>query len=159
MVGVIPPTSEPVAVRWLQQRLGFQQVATELPRDATKWASTGFLQVSSMPTAGDIDLPSKRESLLQLDAWGTSTSSTRTDVRPPWNATGALAQLAFDAMGNDQPYGAALTWPDEGPLALLQPVRVLSVYATDAEPTKVRDDPSGYARLTFDFMLVWAVAQ
>ena len=156
--GPYPPTNELVAVAWLGQNvtgLSSTIVGTGLPKDTTKWADTGFLQVTALPSGvPDVDVPVRRPRL-QLDGWATAnTSGTASSIKPPWNLANRLLELVRVATEDAQTgkYGAEVTMP-----ANYSPARVLAAYLI-TEPTRVLDDPSGYARFTADLALDWAPA-
>lgn len=156
--GPYPPTNELVAVAWLSQRvagLTADIVGTGLPKDTTKWADTGFLQVTAIPSGlAEVDVPIRRPRL-QLDGWATAnTSGTSSSIKPPWNLANRLLELVRIATEDAQTgyYGAEVTMP-----ANYSPARVLAAYLI-TEPMRVLDDPSGYARFTADLAVDWARA-
>lgn len=148
MAALMPPTNEVVALAWLSQRVeGITegQVATSLPSDVTKWADEGFVQVQAIPGGSpDIDTFQRRP-VLQLDFWATTPGSNK----PPWNEANNLAERVRIATEEGQSFGKPV---------VLHPrfsgARVQSAYLL-TEPTRVTDDPSGYARFTADLMLHW----
>lgn len=157
-VGPYPPNNELVAVAWLGQRVAGllpASVGTTLPVDITKWADTGFLQVSALPGGlPDVDVPLRRP-ILQLDAWATAnTSGTASSIKPPWNLANRLVELVRLATeaGQTGYYGKPVTMP-----ANYGPARVQAAYLV-SEPRRVNDDPSGYARFTVDLAIDWAPA-
>lgn len=140
------PTSPVVAVAWLRSREGIVpgQVATKLPRDTSDWLD-GFIQVTVVPGSVDDDTR-VRSPLIQLDAW----FQTPNNLKPQVGKAARLAELVLKAVETDsQNYGQAI---DLGPNYL--PARVLSAHSP-TEPSEVEGDPSGYARVTFDFVLSW----
>lgn len=157
-VGPYPPNNDLVAVAWLSQRvagLSANIVGPSLPKDTTKWADTGFLQVQSIPSgAPDIDIPVRRPRL-QLDGWATAnTSGTASSIKPPWNLANRLLELVRIATEDAQTgyYGKAVILP-----AGYSPVRVQAAYLI-SEPMRVPDDPSGFARFTADLAIDWVPA-
>lgn len=154
------PTNELVGVAWLTLRvpelLGGDIVGPSLPTDTTKWADTGFLQVTAIPggRGPDIDLP-RRLPVLQLDAWATGNrSGTSSSNKPQWNLAAQLIEAVRVATEDAQTghYGKTITVK-----ANYLDARVQAVYLL-TEPEKVTDDPSGYARFTADLALDWVPA-
>lgn len=144
------PTNGKVAVAFLGSRflpsITPGMVATSLPRELSTWADLGFVQATIVAASPDVDVPVRRP-LVQLDAWAVSPDS----VKPNVAKANRLAELVFRGLEDDvQLFGKTL---DLGPHYL--PVRVLAAYPS-SEPAEVPDDPSGYGRVTFDFVLEWA---
>lgn len=150
---LLPPNAELVAVTWLRRELGATNVASSLPRDQSTWREAGFIQVQSVPTNADVDVPEHRGSLLQLDVWAHANADGATTTRPAWGLASTVTGLLLHALGNAQPFGAPLEWPDGEPWA---PARVMSAYAM-TEPSRVPDDPAGFARFTLDAVFDWAI--
>lgn len=156
--GPYPPTNELVAVAWLGTRVAGltpAMVATTLPKDTTKWADTGFLQVQAIPSGlPDVDIPLRRPRL-QLDGWATANpTGTSSSIKPPWNLANRLLELVRIATEDAQTgyYGKPVALPDN-----YSPARVQAVYLI-TEPMRVTDDPSGYARFTADLAIDWMPA-
>lgn len=145
------PTNGLVAMSWLGQRvtgIAPAQVAGSLPKSLEVWADEGFIQVTEIPGArANIDLPQARKPVMQVDFWACNIGS----AKPPWNKAGRLAELVRAAV-EVQAYGQALVMPT-GYLG----ARVQAAYFID-EPSVVRDDPSGFARLTADLAVDWVRA-
>lgn len=145
------PTNALVAVAWLSRRvtgLNASMVATKLPRDSDAWADLGFVQATVIAGTPEIYLGT-RHPYVQVDAWATSPSS----VKPPVGKANRLAELILRATENDaQTFSAELDLGEN-----YMAVRVLSVYPL-TEPSPIQDDPSGYARVTFDLMIDWVRA-
>lgn len=145
------PNSDLVAMEWLSQRVPGvipAQVAGNLPSDPNKWADAGFIQVTAIPGArADVDLPQARRPVFQVDYWACKPGS----AKPDWATAANLVELVRAAI-EVQAYGQPLVMP-EGYLG----ARVQAVYALD-EPSRVRDDPSGYARFTQDLAVDWVRA-
>lgn len=149
--GVWPPTSEKVGEAWLGTRVAGvvpAQVGMTLPKDVSKWADSGFLQLTAIPnTLADVDLPQRRTPVFQLDSWGAKPGSNQ----PQWSLANRNIELVRIATEDAQTgyYGMPLDLgPDFGA------VRVLAAYFI-SEPVRVEDDPSGYARFTVDLKLDW----
>lgn len=149
--GPYRPTNALVAVAWLGQRvdgIAETQVATKLPRETASWAAEGFVQVTIVPGAPDIELPS-RHPLVQVDCWAVSPDSTK----PPVGKANRLAELILAATDNRvQRFGRPVTLK-----AGYLPAIVNSVYPM-TEPSEVPDDAGGFARVTFDLVLDWVPA-
>lgn len=150
-----PPTTSLVAVAWLSQRvagLSADMVATKLPRDVTAWAAVGFVQVTPITGAPDVDLPVRRP-LCQVDAWAVALDAAgNVTTKPPIHKANRLAELVRLGTEDQQQYGKLVTLPTD-----YQSARVLSAYML-TEPSIVPDDPSGYARVTFDLAIDWTRA-
>lgn len=150
------PTNGLVAVAWLGQRvpgLTPAMVATSLPRKVTDWADLGFVQATVITGTPDVDVPIRRP-LIQVDCWAASVDSSGTvSTRPPVHKAARLAELVRTATELDTArYSSPLEMPANyaGAIALSAYVR--------SEPAEIPDDPSGYARMTFDLVLEWARA-
>lgn len=145
------PTNGLVAMSWLGQRVtGITpgMVAGSLPKSPEAWADAGFVQVTEIPGArADIDLPQARRPVVQVDFWACTPWS----AKPPWNKAARLAELVRAAV-EVQGYGQAIVLPSS-----YLGARVQAAYFID-EPSVVRDDPSGYARLTADLAVDWVRA-
>jgi len=123
-------------------------VATKLPRDLAAWADLGFVQASVVTGTPDVDVPIRRP-LVQIDAWAHSPDG----VKPPVNKAARLAELV--RVATELPtakYSTPVAMPANYAGAV-----VLSVWPA-SEPAEVTDDPSGFARITFDLELRWARA-
>lgn len=159
------PTSELVGIAWLKLRVpefaslladNIDIVGTALPSDTTKWAATGFLQVTAIPGGRpvDIDLP-RRLPILQLDAWATAnTSGTASSIKPPWHLAAQLIEYVRIATEDAQTgyYGKTIDIKTN-----YRQARVQAAYLV-TEPDKVLDDPSGYAHFTADLAVDWVPA-
>lgn len=143
------PTNALVAVAWLGQRVpGITpaMVATRLPRETSTWQANGFVQVTPIAGTPDIDLDT-RHPLVQIDCWAMNPATTN----PPVGKANNLAELIRTAAHSPAAlYSSPVTMPNG-----YEDVIVLSAYAR-TEPSEVADDPSGYARFTFDFAFDWA---
>lgn len=148
------PTTALVAVAWLGQRvpgLSDSMVATRLPRDLAAWLDEGFVQVTVIPGAAEVDIPVRR-GIIQVDTWGANAATDGSVVaRPAVNKATRLAELIMRATEDDvQSFGRPVTMP-----ANYLAARVQAAYPM-TEPSPVPDDPSGYGRVTFDLALDWA---
>lgn len=154
-VGPYLPTGALVAVAWLGQRvpgISAGMVSTKLPREIASWAENGFVQVTIVPGAVDVDSGATRTATVQVDAWGVNISGDGSaQARPAVFKATRLAELVRRATEDDvQVFGRPVEMP-----ANYLPARVLSVYPM-TDPSPVADDPSGYGRMTLDLVLEWA---
>lgn len=156
------PNSELVAAAWLALYVpdltavtAGDLVGATLPKDAAKWAATGFLQVSSLGSGSpSVDIPLRRP-VLQLDSWATgNTSSTASSLKPQWNLAADLIEAVRIATEDAQTgrYGKSIAVR-----AGYLNARVQAAYLV-TEPLRVLDDPSGYARFTADLAIDWVPA-
>ncbi len=153
------PTASLVAIAWLSlhvpELLGGDIVGTGLPSDVTKWADTGFLQVSMLPSGSpNVDIP-VRKPIVQLDAWATGNrGANASSTKPQWNLAGQLLEAVREATEDAQTgfYGRAIDVKTNYRQARVQAVYLVS------EPMVVDDDPSGYARFTADLAVDWVPA-
>lgn len=151
------PNSSLVVAAWIGQRvpgIAPAQVATSLPRDLTTWASEGFVQVTIVPTPAEVDVPI-RHAYAQIDVWAVRLKPDGSaSAKPPVNLAWRLANLIARACEDDTQriggFGRPVTLPVDYVSA-----RVQAAYL-QTEPSEVPDDPSGYARVTFDLALDWA---
>lgn len=150
-IGPYLPTTGVVAVSWMRQRVpgvAPSQVASELPAELAKWADEGFIQMREIPGAqANVDLPQARGPVLQVDFWACKPGS----AKPPWNLAARLVELVRAAI-EDQEYGQAVALPPS-----FLGARVQAVYFI-GEPSRVDDDPSGFARFTADLRVDWVRA-
>lgn len=144
------PTNGLVAVAWLAQRvpgLTPGMVATSLPRDTATWADAGFVQVTPVTGTPDVDLD-VRHPIVQVDCWAMTPNS----AKPPKAKAARLSELIRVATHDGARYSQPVVMPEHYLGAI-----VLSAYMS-TEPADVPDDPSGFARVTFDLALDWARA-
>jgi hypothetical protein len=142
------PNDELVAIAWLSQRvpgLAASMVATTLPKKPADWPD-GFVQVQGIGGTADVDVSVRRSPFLQVDFWAAPVGAS---VKPPWNRANLLAQMAVSAT-EEQTYGRPVILP-----AGYIGARVQAAYFADL-PSRVNDDPSGYARLTANLVIDWA---
>lgn len=151
------PTSGLVVMSWLGGVDGLNpgMVATSLPRDRSVWADAGFVQVTILPSAAGVDSGDTRHAYVQIDAWAVRLEANGIDVSPkrPVARAMRLAELIMHGMEDDEQrarFGRPVTLPAD-----YIPARVLAAYPM-TEPSDIPDDPTGYARATFDFALDWA---
>lgn len=152
------PTNELVGVAWLVAyvpEFDAAMVGPTLPKDTTKWAATGFVQVSAIPSGTpDIDLP-VRHPRLQIDGWATANpNGNASSNKPPWNLAAQLIEAIRLATEDAQTGRYGKTIPVK---ANYLDARVQAAYLI-TEPMRVTDDPSGYARFTADLAIDWVPA-
>lgn len=155
-VGPYYPTNALVACAWLGQRvpgLTPDMVATRLPRDVATWADEGFVQASPVTGVPDVDIP-VRHPLVQLDFWAvTVDAGGNVSTKQPIHKANRLAELVRVATESPSAlYSRPVVMPANYSGAI-----VLSAYPV-TEPYEVPDDPSGYARVTFDLAIDWTRA-
>lgn len=119
-------------------------VATSLPGDAGSWADLGFIQVASVGGSPLTHVP-VRVPVLQVDCWASNVNSQK----PAWSKAGNLAEVVVNATYDFEPL--RVTLPET-----FYPARVLSCWPV-TEPRRIPGDPSGFARVTFDLAVKWAV--
>lgn len=153
MAALFPPTNAIVAVAWLSQRVPeftAAMVATRLPREVADWAEKGFVQVTPIMGAPNVDVPIRRP-LVQVDLWAVALDAAgNVTNKPPVKKAAILAERVRIATEEGALYGQTVTTP-----AAYEDAIVLSAYPL-SEPAEVPDDPSGYARFTLDLALDWA---
>lgn len=149
-VGPYYPTTGLVAQAWLAQRvegITAAMVAATLPRDTAAWALLGFVQVTPVAGSPEVDLDVRRP-LVQVDCWAVAPNS----AKPPRMKAHRLAELIRVATYDGARYSQPVEMPEHYAGAI-----VLSAYL-NTEPAEVPDDPSGFARVTFDLALDWVRA-
>lgn len=142
------PTAPRVAVTFLRNLVPLLApgIATTLPK-IEAFHDGMFVTVNDLPGgAAEIDLPQLRHTVVTISTWGAFPNS---DV-PQWNRAAIVAELLWDALSGPQPWGGVID------LGLnYRAARVQAMFAI-SEPRKVEDDPSAYARYTFDAQIDWA---
>lgn len=154
MADLFPPTNAIVAAAWIGQRVVAvtpAMVATRLPREVADWAVTGFVQCTPITGVPDVDIP-VRHPLVQVDAWAVKLDAEGNITnKPPVGKANVLAERVRIATESPSAlYGRKVITPPQYEDAI-----VLSAYAL-TEPAEISDDPSGYARVSFDLALDWA---
>lgn len=147
---MLPATSELVAISYLRSisygTTAVPGVGASLPADKSSWAN-GFVQIGVVAGATDIDVPT-RKPVVQLDVYVPSVNTNK----PQWGRANAIAESIV-----------AACYTDENPSVVLDlgagraGARVQSVYLA-SEPRRMWNDPGGYARYTFDIVIVWVNA-
>jgi hypothetical protein len=148
MTTLLRPTTELVAVAWLAgvPGLSTQMVATQLPRDNTSWAASGFVTVRTVGGQPSIYTP-LRQPVLAVDAWAVNPTSNK----PPWFQANGLMELIRE--GCEATAGHRwVTLPGN-----YGPAQVTSAYFV-TEPQRVYTDAGAYAHYNASLQLYWAAA-
>jgi hypothetical protein len=137
--------TELVATAWLGGVTGLStaMVATQLPKDNSSWAASGFVTVRTVGGSPGLYVP-LRAPVVGVDCWAVSPNSGK----PPWFQANALAEL-IDAGCRATNGGRTLTLPTGYSQA-----RVLSAYLV-SEPRRSYADEGDYARYVLDLALHW----
>ena len=148
MTATLRPTTELVAVAWIGgiQGLSPGMVATQLPKDNTTWAASGFVTVRTVGGAPGMYVP-LRQPVVAVDAWAVNPTSNK----PPWFQANGLMEL-IDQGCRVSNAGRWLTLP-----GLYLQARVATAYWV-TEPQRVYTDQGGYARYTANLALNWVPA-
>lgn len=139
------PTGELVAMAWLRGVAGApaNAVSTNLPRDSSSWASTGFLQVESIGGGPNVDVPVSHVDI-RVHCWAVKPKSSK----PPWWMANQLAEIVrMGCYGNVDavaPTARDVVLPDNYLNA-----RVLSVVPL-GEPQRVLLDEARFAHYQID---------
>lgn len=148
----VPPNSGLVAVAWVRGISATgpfdpSRVAATLPSGTGADAAlvAGFVQVSVVGGAPDIDIPVRRP-VITIDAWVASG----TGGRPPLGRAWALAEAVRTATEGTFGWRRAVAMPTGYGSA-----QVLSAYAV-SEPREIKSDPGRYARVQFDLQIDWS---
>lgn len=147
------PTNALVTQAWIAQRVPLvtaDMVAGKLPRDPALWQDAGFVVVQPVAGTPDVDIP-VRHPLVQVDCYAVTLDGVGTvSTKKPVAKANRLAELIRSATELDTAkYSSPVTMPANYLGAI-----VLSAYVI-GEPREIPDDPSGYARVTFDLMVDW----
>jgi hypothetical protein len=137
--------TELVAMAWLGGVTGLTSamVATQLPKDNSSWAASGFVAVRTVGGAPGIHVP-LRQPVVMVDTWAVNPNSGK----PPWFQANALAEL-IDAGCRAATAARTVTLPTNYGQA-----RVHSAYLV-SEPRRAYGDQGDYARYTTDLPLNW----
>lgn len=145
------PSAEQVATSWISTIGGMNAgVATQLPDDATKWETNGFITVSVVGGSPDQYNPI-RQPVLQIDGWAVRIGSSK----PPWwQASTLLEQVRMACY--DIRYSGTLMRPltvvSRG--VTYPPVRVMSAWIMQ-EPRRSYTDAGDYARYICEMQMHW----
>jgi hypothetical protein len=144
------PTTGLVAMAWCKTIFG-NIVASSLPApDANGvlgWQGSGFVQVTELSGGGrEVTVDGVRRPVVTVDFW---YAPPRGSTKPPWGEAAQLAERLRVATEDYVGIGQPLTMPPNYGGA-----RVLGAWLI-TEPSRVTDDPAGYARFTADLALDW----
>lgn len=141
------PSTEQVAVAWLKTLPGLpvNQIATTLPADNASWATSGFVQVTTVGGTPQVHVP-VFEPVVQIDIWACNVDSQR----PPWGKAAHLAETIVWATYSALQPGVF----DLG--ANIHPPRLMSAFAL-SEPRRILHDEAGFARVQFDMSFRWTL--
>lgn len=147
---MLPATSELVALNYLRS-INYADsatpgVGTTVPQDKTTWLN-GFIQIGVVAGVTDIDVPT-RKPVVQLDVYVPSVNTSK----PQWGHANAIAEAIVAACYSDETPGTVLNLGG-GRMG----ARIQSVYLA-SEPRRMWNDPGGFARYTFDIVIVWVNA-
>jgi hypothetical protein len=150
---VLRGNAELVVMAFLRARLAAYDTAVgavlQGPDDTgtLSWAGVGFVQPTAITGPINPDVPI-RTSAVSLDVWAANPNSKK----PPWGQAFAVAETIIAAtydLGDSYDTHTVVTLPDGYPNA-----RVTGFWAS-TEPSRRPSDPSDYARVGFDCVIVW----
>lgn len=143
------PNAEMAAVAWIKSIPGVDatKVATTLPADPDKWATTGFITVQVVGGSPAVGVP-MRNPVLAISAWKTVINSDKT----PWGETQMLAETVFNAFFDPALFPLRV----ENPQFL--PISIRTAWPL-TEPRKVPGNAAGYAHVQFDAQFSWTTAR
>lgn len=139
------PTSELVAIAWLQAVLG-SPVGRDLPEDSADWGDIAFTQVRAVGGSPQIHIP-QRQPVISLDFWASNKGSPR----PPWNRSAQAAELVWLATQAPDAKRQVVIGGD------YRNATIQTIYAL-TEPRPILSDVAGYAHTQFDMALYWVAA-
>jgi hypothetical protein len=136
-------------VAWIGSLPGLstQMVATQLPDDTSKWASTGFIVVTTVGGIQDAYLPVNLP-VMQVDCYAVNPGSNK----PPWFKANNLASLVQRGCWDRYHINRLLTITAGG--VTYPQATVLTAYLT-TPPRRLYEDPGDFARYQFDLALTW----
>jgi hypothetical protein len=142
------PNTDLVASAWLRLAVPTIGVATTLPSDVTPLRTSGFVRVAAVGGSPNRYVP-MRAPVVAAECWAAPTA---TSSKPPWNRANQLAEQIMAATFNPALMGVTVDLSGVGDYA---PARVHTVVAL-AEPGRVENDPSNYARYDVELLLSWS---
>lgn len=148
--GPFYPTNVLVTVAWLSQRVpefvGKNMVGPSLPARDEDWVNGGFITASDdRGGISLVDIPVRRP-LMRVDVWASTPSSNV----PPLKLAAYYAECIRNATESTAAlYDRPVTLPNNYLAARVQAAFVVG------ELRSVKDDPSGYARVTMDLEVDW----
>lgn len=146
------PNHDLLVVTWLRTlSLTADGIGTDLPATGDDWEDHGFIQISTVGGSPMLHTPIRQPSV-QVDVWANRAGSEL----PPWNKAGHLCEevfAVFEDFGLVEPVRAHTIVTPAG----YNPVRIMAAWP-ETEPRRMEDDPSSYARYTFDAAVRWVAA-
>lgn len=144
-VPIRPATDILVAIALISSLPGIPagKVSKNLPKDQTAWAETGFLAVSIVGGAPDIELP-QGFAVATVDCYAVALNSRTA----PWGKATDLAQDVVAGLRGKVDSRPRDTRPNYGQ------ARVLEAYPVTT-PREVTGDASSFARVTVDVAFHW----
>jgi hypothetical protein len=146
-------TNDLVAVAWLRTMPGLvaDVVATQLPKEETKWAANGAVIVPLHVGGTPHSTMALRRPVVQVETWATVPNSDRL----PWSIANQLAeQIRIGCL--DRTVFSRLLPITAGtqtyPMARVLSARMLT------EPRRTWSDQGDYAGYTFDLAFQWISA-
>lgn len=144
-------TTEKVAVAWLSSLPDFSaaMVGTVLPAPPpaggpVTWASTGFLVVTTLGGASELNFPLAHPRV-SVQCWAVDPDTGL----PPWNFAGDMAASIGAGCQSTQGVEQVLTLPNSD-----QNARLLSAYITSL-PRRIYGDQGDYACMVTELALHW----
>lgn len=145
MTVTLLPNTELVAKAWLQTLPGVPvgQINTTLPTDTSKWAATGFIQITSVGGNPGLYSP-MRMPVVQLDFWAVSPSSEKA----PWGKANNLAETVVAGCYIRELQEKIVDLGSFGKAFVREAFPL-------TEPRRIPDEQSDYARYQADFHFFW----
>lgn len=146
-MATLHPTSELVAIAWVNSAIGATGVGLDLPEDSTTWPDRGFVQIRAVGGTPHIHI-AQRQPVVSVDCWAAATSGSQ---RPPWHRATQLAEqirVATEASDANRQVVIGGDYFD---------AHIQTVYAL-TEPRPIPSDVAGYAHVTLDIALYWVPA-
>ena len=150
---VLHATTDLVVVSWLRTLPGLTAdvVATQLPRDETKWAANGAVIVPVHVGGTPHSTMALRRPVVQVETWATVPGSDRL----PWGIANQLAEQIRAGVLDRTTFSrlliitaGSLTYP----MARVLSARMMT------EPRRVWSDAGDYAGYTLDLAFQWIEA-
>jgi hypothetical protein len=147
-----------VAIAWVKSIPAVQALADQPPvgrslpaGNPPPWVAnaTGFIQLTTVGGTPHPDYALRRP-VVQLQAWAGKNSSKL----GPWDTAGRLAEIVLEAIYTEH-LARAVLQPRVG-TKVYQAAQIIEVNAR-SEPREITGDPSGYARMMFQFELNWVI--
>lgn len=151
MTTTLRPTTELVAVAWLQSLFSDPMVATTLPKPGAdgsiSWQSTGFVVPTVVGGSPDLYIPT-RNPVIGVDTWAAKLNSQKV----PWDLANNIAEEIWASFSVKENFNSELTITKG---AVTYPsVKVLEAWS-HTEIRRISNDPAGYAHYSFDMGFSW----